>query len=267
MHILISTLIKELHQFAKNNQYQRCVLGLSGGLDSALALTIAVRAFGPKNVTALILPETGLTPTEDIEHAKRLAEHFEVQSYYQPINNFLVDYNFLTWDKSEAANQRLKARTRSLLLKHYAEANNALLIGCANKSDLTLGFGSGDAEFAGELLILGDLYKTNIMELAEASHLPQELLEKESARHLKPHQNDEIELGATWKVIDEILKEAAKGTDPESMIEKGMDSLMVHKIIRLVQQNGEAFNRYPILQLGKLADSIKKAQAAEASSL
>lgn len=267
MHILISTLIKELHQYAKNHQYQRAVVGVSGGLDSALALYIATRSFGPKNVTALILPEIGLTPGEDIDHAKLLAEHFDTQSFYQPINNFLVDYNFVTWDKSESANERLKARTRSLLLKHYSEAHNALLIGTANKSDLALGFGSRDAEFTGDLLLLGDLYKTEIMELAEAVQLPKELLAKESSRCLKPHQTDETELGATWKVVDDILKEAAKGVDPESMIEKGMDSLMVHKVIRLLQQNGTNLSRLPILQLGKLSASIKKAQAAEASSL
>ena len=156
MQDIYSTLIKELHKFAKNKQYQRAVIGLSGGLDSTVALCIAVRAFGGKNVTALILPEIGLTSNDDIEHAKALADHFGCQNHYQPINNFLVDYSFVTWDKTESANQNLKARSRSSLLHHYAEAHNALFIGMANKSDLLLGYGTLEGEFAGHLHIFGD---------------------------------------------------------------------------------------------------------------
>ena len=118
MQIIYSTLIRELHQYAKNHQFQRAVIGVSGGLDSAVALCIAVRAFGPKNVTALILPEVGLTSNEDIDHAKLLAEHLGANSHYQPINNFLVDYSFVTWDKTELSNENLKVRVRSTLLHH-----------------------------------------------------------------------------------------------------------------------------------------------------
>ena len=84
MQAAYSTLIKELHRFAKNLQFQRAVIGVSGGLDSAVALCIAVRAFGPKNVTGLVLPEIGLTPEDDINHAKMLLTHFGCPLNYQP---------------------------------------------------------------------------------------------------------------------------------------------------------------------------------------
>lgn len=267
MQHLYSTLIQELHQYAKNHQFQRAVLGVSGGLDSAVALCIAVRAFGPKNVTALILPEVGLTSNDDIKQATLLAEHFGCEHYYQPINNFMVDYNFVTWDKTSEANTLLKTRIRSNLLKHYAEAHNALFIGTANKSDLELGLGTEDGELAGEILVLGDLYKSTVMELAEFIGLPEALIKQEASRLLKPHQTDEDDLGGKWNHIDDILKQLKEGVDPESLIEKGLDSLMVHRILRLVQQNESRKTRASILDVGSLKGAIKKAREAEASSM
>jgi NAD+ synthetase len=267
MSDIYSTLIKELHKYAKNNQYQRAVVGLSGGLDSTVALCIAVRAFSGKNVTALILPEIGLTPNDDIEHAKALADHFGCQSHYQPINNFLVDYSFVTWDKAESANQNLKSRARSSLLRHYAEAHNALFIGMANKSDLLLGHGTLEGEFAGDLHIFGDCYKTDIIEMAKSLELPRDLLEKSHSRHLKPHQTDLEDLGAPWSKIDEILKELTEGADPEALIEKGLDSLVVHRASRFMQQSKGQTGHLKTIPLGRLTESIKKAQIAEASSL
>lgn len=263
---IYSTLIKELHKYAKNNQYQHAVLGLSGGLDSTVALCTAIRAFGGKNVTALILPEIGLTPNDDIEHAKALADHFGCQSHYQPINNFLVDYNFSTWEKSELATENLKARSRSSLLRHFAESQNALFLGGANKSDLMLGYGSIEGEFAGDLHIFGDCYKTDIIEMAKTLELPRELIEKKHSRHLKPRQTDLEDLGAPWSKVDDALKQIIEGADPESLIEKGMDSLMVHRVSRLIHQNKSRFDHIPMIKLGRLTESIKKAQAAEASS-
>ena len=266
MNALYTLLMQELHQYAKTHQVQRAVLGLSGGLNSAVALCIAVRAFGPKNVTALVLPEMGLTPHEDIDHARRLAEHFGCHSHYQPINNFLVDFNFVPWEKSETANELLKGRTRATLLHHYAESTGAVLLGTASKSDLLIGLGTADGEFCGELQVLGDLYKSDILELAHWIGLPDELLQKDPARHLKPNVTDEDELSAAWPKVDEILRALAAGTDPEVLVQKGMDALIVHKTVRLLEQNEKGLARFPVIPVGPLPAAMQKAQAAEASS-
>lgn len=267
MQLLYSTLIKELHSYAKDRQYQRAVIGLSGGLDSAVVLCTAVRAFGPQNVTALIIPEIGLTENDDIDHAKALATHFNVQNHYQPLNNFLVDYSFVTWNKTETATQNIKARSRNLLIRHYADSHNALFLGTANKSDLFLGYGTLEGEFAGDIHPLGDLFKSEVMVLGREIGLPEELLEKAPSRGLRPKQTDEDDLSAPWSKIDDILRELLAGADPESLIQKGMDSLSVHKITRLLQQNVGKFDHLNIIRVGQLADSMKKARQAEASSL
>lgn len=267
MNSIFSALIQELHAYAKNNQYQRAVIGLSGGLDSAVALCVAVRAFGAKNVTTLIMPEAGLTPHDDIEHAKTLVQHFGNTSHYQAINNHMVDFNFLTWDKTEEANKQLKAHVRSMLLRYYATAHNALWISAANKSDLSLGMGTMEGELGGDLYLLGDLYKSDLIELAKHIGLPDELIEKEPSRHLKPDQTDFSDLGSAWPQVDDVLRQLNKNADPESLIEKGMDSLLVHKISRLMQQQDARRRMSPVIPVGDIKAALKEAQAAEASSL
>lgn len=266
MQTIYSNLIKELHAYAKKYQFQRAVIGLSGGLDSSVAFVIAVKAFGPQNVTALIIPEVGLTPNEDIDHAKMLASHFKVCQHYQPLNNFLVDFNFVTWDKSLEATIKLKAQMRSAIIAHYANSKNALFIGTANKSDLRLGYGSKDGEFAGDVQLLGDLFKTEIFELAKAMELPPEILDKTPSRWLKPNHSDEEELASPWSKIDDIIKKLDKGTDPQTMIEKGMDALTVHKVVRMIQQNERKLDPAHIFPAGQIGEAIKKARAAEEAS-
>lgn len=267
MQAIYSSLIQQLHDHAKKKQITKAVIGVSGGLDSAVALCIAVRAFGPANVTAMILPEVGITKQEDIEHAKMLASHFGAKTFYQPINNFLVDFNFVTWDKTDTSSLNLKARIRSLLLRHCAEAQGAIVLSSANRSDFLLGFGCREGEFFGDIHILGDLYKTDVMEIAKHIGLPDELISKASTRGLRPHQSDEGDLVAGWSKIDDILRQLENNVDPETMIEKGMDSLVVHKVVRMLQESELQKDYGLVLQAGKTMNLIKKAQEAEASSL
>lgn len=264
---LYALLIQELHQYAKKNQAERVVLGLSGGLNSAVALCIASRAFGPKKVTALILPEMGISPHEDIEHARALAKHFGCTVHYQPINNFLVDYHFITWENNLDAFEILKTRVRSSLIHHYAESMGAMILGTASKSDLLLGMGVKDGEFLGELHVLGDLYKSEVAELGRWIGLPEELFEKAPSRHLRVNQSDEEDLSGPWTRIDEILKKLSEGGDPQNLIEKGMDSLLVHKIVRLLEQNEKNAKDTLVVDVSRIPESIKKAQEAEAQTL
>ena len=270
---LYAGLIQELHHYAKENQHQRVVLGLSGGLTSAVALCLAVRAFGPKKVTALLLPEMGITPHEDIDHARALAQHFGCGLHYQPLNNFLVDYHFVSWEKGEEAFDKLKARVRSSLLHHYADSQSAMVLGTASKSDLLLGLGTRDGEFTGELHVLGDLYKTDVTELGRWIGLPEELFEKAPSRNLRPNQTDEDDLNGPWAKIDEVLKKLAEGGDPEALIQKGLDPLLVHKIVRLLEQNEGGLKDVLVVDVSRIPtvssapDSISKAREAEASTL
>lgn len=266
MHVIYSTLIQELHGFAKAQHFERAVVGLSGGLDSAVVLCIAIRAFGAKNVTALVMPEMGITPYEDIERAKMLAEFFDCEVLYQPINNFLVDFHFVPWTQTESAIENLKPRTRATLLEYFAETSNSMILGTANKSDLQLGLGQKDAAFIGSLHVLGDLYKSDVIDLARTINLPQELIDSHYSRNLKFNQTDEEDLSGPWSKIDDILRQLEDKVDPDTMIEKGMDALLVHKLVRLVHENESSIKGFPVIRIGRITESFKKAQEAESLS-
>ncbi len=266
MKAIFSTLIRELHAYAKSNRIHHAVLGISGGLDSSIALCAAVRAFGAKNVSALILPETGLTPDIDIDHAKALANHFGVVTHYHSINNHLVDFNFLSWKKTQESTEELKSSVRAMLLRYYARTHKALWISAANKSDLLLGLGTQEGELGGDLYLLGDLYKSDLVELAKHIGLPDELIEKAPSRHIKPCQSDAEDLCATWTQIDDVLRQINNKIDPEVLIEKGMDSLLVHKVARMVQAQTLKRRQTPIIPIGDIKKALKEAQEAEAAS-
>ena len=111
------------------------------------------------------------------------------------------------------------------------------------------------------------LYKTDIIELARYIGLPEELIGKAPSRQIKSYQTDENDLGASWQKIDEILRELDRGVDPETLIEKGMDTLTVHKIVRMVQESEHKRNFAPVLTVGKISKKIQEAREAEAKTI
>ena len=115
--------------------------------------------------------------------------------------------------------------------------------------------------------MLGDLYKSEVMKLAQFMGMPEEIIEKPPSLCLHPHRTDEDSLGAPWIKIDDIIQQLNVGIDPETMIQKGMNSLSVHKITRMIQQHEENRKKMPYIEVGQISESIRKAQEIEASSL
>ena len=226
-----------LKDFVKSTGLKKAVLGLSGGIDSAVTLKIAVDALGPGNVTVLIMPELGLSSQENIEHAKKLAGFFKVNHYYQPINSFLVSFSFVPWGQNETAQMNLRARIRMTLLYNYANAENALVLGTSNKSELILGYGTKFGDLAADVEVIGSLYKTEVIALAKEMGLPQELIEKKPTAELARGQTDEEELGATYDKLDQIIKLYEEGLDESKITARGLDSALVQKTIRRINQN------------------------------
>jgi len=266
MQAVYSQLVQELHRSAKTENAVRASLALSGGLDSVVTLCLAVRAFGARNVFVLSLPENGVTTQDDLQAARLIAQHYGCPFYEQSINNFISDYRFISWDKPELSLLKAKARTRNTLLHHFAETQGAMIISSANKSDLALGFGQIDGAFSGKILPLGDLYKTEVHALGEFIGLPEEILKKAPTRGLQSGVNDEQELGAPWSILDHMLEHFASKHDPEELIQTGLDSHFVHRIARMIEAADPELKHVSVLPKESTGSSIKKAQAAEASS-
>jgi NAD+ synthase len=240
-------LIKALKKEVKNTGLEKVVIGLSGGLDSAVTLKLAVDALGADNVTALIMPEIGLSSQENIDHAKILAEHLEVKSFYQPINSFLVSFNFIPWGQNHTSQLNLRSRIRMILLYHFANKNSALVLGTSNKSELMLGYGTKYGDLAADIEVIGNLYKTDVFELARYMGMPDELINKTPTAELAPGQTDEDELGATYDKLDIILKLYEEGRDEEDMISRGLDPTLTRKTVRRIKNNEHKLKIPPVL--------------------
>ncbi len=198
--VLTNFIRDELAKFG----YAKGILGLSGGLDSAVSATLAARALSPKNVIALIMPYGNNFP-QDIEDAKSLAQSLGLQ--YETIDiSPQVDCYFKA---CPVENRILKgnkmARERMSILYDYSSRKKALVLGTSNKTELLLGYGTIHGDMASAINPLGDLYKTQIRHLAEYLDIPKNILEKKPSAGLWAGQTDEEELGIDYETIDKIL--------------------------------------------------------------
>lgn len=230
-------LIQGIRDFFKKANFQHAVIGVSGGIDSAVTLKLAVDALESKNVTALLMPELNVSREDSIHHAKGLCEYFGVATYYQPINSFLIDYGLTSWTQNLKALMNTKARIRMTLLYNYANSTNALVLGTSNKSEILLGYGTKYGDLAADLEVIGSLYKKDVYKLAEFMGMPQELIEKQPSAELMDGQTDEQELGASYPEMDPILISYAQGKSAEEIIADGHKPHLVRAIFQRIKDN------------------------------
>ncbi len=171
------------------------VLGLSGGVDSAVVAMLALKALGPHNVLGLWLPSevVGMGNLADANSVAIEIDHFPLTI---PIG--------MTEDKRRRGN--IYARLRMIVLYDKAAETNRLVIGTSNKSEIMLGYGTLHGDTACDLNPIGGLYKTQVYQLAEYLGVPRPIIEKPPSADLWPGQTDEGELGFSYEVIDPVLE-------------------------------------------------------------
>lgn len=230
-------LIRGIRDFFKKTNFQHATIGVSGGIDSAVTLKLAVDALEAKNVTAILMPELNVSREESIHHAKGLCEYFGVTTYYQPINSFLIDYGLTSWTQNMKALMNTKARIRMTLLYNYANSTNALVLGTSNKSEILLGYGTKYGDLAADLEVIGSLFKKDVYKLAEFIGMPQELIEKQPSAELMDGQTDEDELGASYPEIDPILVSYTQNKSAEQIIAEGHKPHLVRAVFQRIKDN------------------------------
>ena len=245
--ILTKFIKEELSKFG----YSRGILGLSGGLDSTVCTFLASKALGPQNVLVLILPY-GKTFGGDIDDAEEVVRVLGIRSKVINIAP-MVDVYFEdqpTDNKILIGNKM--ARERMSILYDHSARESALILGTSNKTELLLGYGTIHGDMACAINPLGDLYKTQIRELAKYLEVPEQIQKKAPTAGLWKGQTDESELGLTYEEVDTLLYQMVDKRQPaEEVIALGFKKEMVERVIALVK-NSEFKRKLP--PIAKLSD-------------
>lgn len=243
--ILTKFIKEELAKF----DFSRGILGLSGGLDSTVCAFLASEALGPDNVLSLILPY-GDTFGKDMDDAKEVVRVLGIRSEVINIAPMVDAYfkDHPTDNKILIGNKM--ARERMSILYDYSAREGALILGTSNKTELLLGYGTIHGDMACAINPLGDLYKTQIRELAKYLGVPEHIQKKAPTAGLWEGQTDEDELGMTYEDVDRLLYEMVdKRQTAEEVIELGFKKKMVERVIDLVKNSEFKRKLPPIVKL------------------
>lgn len=228
-----------LAEFIRNETrkfgFERVVLGLSGGIDSALSATLAVEALGAENVVALILPYKTSSP-ESEKHARLLADQLGIMCDKVDITPMAEPLFEHYGEMSDLRRGNVLARLRMVTVFDRSSAEKALVLGTSNKTEYLLGYTTWYGDSAASIQPLGDLYKTQVRALSKAIGVPAPILEKKPSADLWPGQTDEAEMGLQYDVVDQVLYLLVdERLDPERVISMGFDRALVERVIRSVR--------------------------------
>jgi len=182
------------------------VLGLSGGLDSSVAATLAVKALGPSRVLGLVLPDrASFSSSGAIKDAVKLANNLGIKYNLIEVGGARSDLT-KQLPSNRLARGNLTVRLRMCVLYYYAAIKKLLVVGTSDRSELELGYFTKYGDGAADILPIGGLYKTEVRELGRYMRIPNRILKKKSTPGLWRGQTAEGEIGLSYDEVDEILK-------------------------------------------------------------
>ncbi|WP_020567766.1 NAD+ synthase [Neolewinella persica] len=241
--------------------FKKAILGLSGGIDSALVAVLAARALGADNVRCILMPSQH-SSDHSVNDARALAQNLGCQYDIVPIESIYDAYmNVLKphfWAKEEGlAEENLQARARGMLLMAFSNKFGSILLNTSNKSEMAVGYGTLYGDMCGGLSVIGDVYKTECFELAryinkDEEVIPDNIITKPPSAELKPDQFDSDSL-PPYDQLDAVLYQYIEMTQsPQDIIDMGFDEALVKRTLRLVNIN--EFKRYqtaPVLRVSR----------------
>ena len=226
--------------------FERVVLGLSGGVDSSLVATLAAEALGADNVLAVIMPYTTSDPKSKSDALQVVQElgihHLEIDVSPQ------IDAYFARFPDADQKRRGNKmARERMSILYDQSWVWRALVIGTSNKTELLLGYGTIYGDMASAINPVGDLYKTQVWQLADAVGVPTSIVQKAPSADLWTGQSDETELGFQYRMIDQLLYYLVdRRYTVQELKQLGFDDAFIADIVRRVRDN-QYKRRLPVI--------------------
>ncbi|MFP4059939.1 MAG: NAD+ synthase [Bacteroidales bacterium] len=252
-------LLMGIRDYFRKQGFKKAILGLSGGIDSAVSVVLATRALGNENVRVLLLPSK-YSSDHSVTDSERLCENIGIQYSIIPIQETVEKYEnglqpLFNNTTPGIAEENIQARTRMIYLMAVSNKFGEILLNTSNKSEAAVGYGTLYGDMAGGLSILGDVYKTKVYELAkyinrEHEIIPVNIIEKPPSAELRPEQKDSDSL-PDYEMLDEILFRFIENQQlVDDIIRSGIDSELVEKVLKMV--NTTEYKRYqtpPILRV------------------
>ncbi len=241
-------LVLATRNYVQRSGFPGVILGLSGGIDSALTLAIAVDAIGADKVQAVMMPYTytsQISVEDATEQAKRMGVTFGIAEIHPIVNSFMQTlYPFFGNSPADATEENLQARARGTLLMGLSNKFGNLVLSTGNKSELSVGYCTLYGDMVGGFAVLKDVYKTIVFELAkyrnsisETPVIPERVITRPPSAELRPDQKDQDSLPA-YDILDAILYAyIEEEQSQEDIIAKGFEREVVEKVIRLVDRN------------------------------
>lgn len=242
---------KILCDFLKNEMHRigitKAVIGLSGGIDSAVSAYLSARALGSDNVTCLLMPYKTSSP-ESLTDAMKVVNDLNVQfrkiDITEPVDSILNEIGEKKISNVRKGN--IMARVRMILLYDESASQNALVIGTSNKTEILLGYSTIFGDSASAINPLGDLYKTQLISLAEYLGVPENIIRKKPSADLWQGQTDENELGFSYEVVDRYLfKKIDERLSDDELKKSGFDDKFMKRVNSLIIKS--QFKRLPPL--------------------
>lgn len=234
---IVDFIRSEIHKAGVNG----AVIGLSGGIDSALTAALTVKALGKENVLGIHMPESGLTPLEDSEDAKKLADLLGIEFRTIDISGIISSIMDSVPD-SELADRlckgNLKARVRMSLLYFYANQMNRIVMGTGNKTEILLGYYTKYGDGGVDLEPIGGLYKTDVWELSRKIGIPESLVAKKPSAGLWAGQTDEADLGISYLKLDKALDMLEQHKEPQTILSSlDISSEQLNSVLNRIEKN------------------------------
>ena len=275
--LIHDALVLGIRDYFSKLGFKKAVLGLSGGIDSALVLALAVEALGKDNVLSVLLP-SGFSSEHSVDDSlamvKTLGSPHEIipieapfQSYLSTLKPFFKDLPF------NLAEENLQARVRGTLLMAMSNKFGYILLNTTNKSEAAVGYGTLYGDMCGGLAVIGDVYKTQVYELARYINrngeiIPDNILTKAPSAELRPGQKDSDSL-PDYDILDKVLYQyIEKRQGPKELIHQGFDKALVDRVLRMVNMNEwKRFQAPPILRVSPKAFGMGRRMPIEGKYL
>jgi len=277
IELIYRALVTGIKNYFEKLGFKKAILGLSGGVDSALTAVLAADALGAENVWGLLMPSqysTGHSVTDALDLAKNIGiKHDTIaikNMYDQVVNELTPLFDNKPFDVTE---ENIQARLRGMTLMAMCNKHGYILLNTTNKSEAAVGYGTLYGDLCGGLAVLADVYKTEVYELVayinrEKEIIPQHIITKAPSAELRPGQKDQDTL-PPYEILDKILYQYIElSQSPQDILALGFDEFTVRRTLKMVNNNEwKRFQFPPVLRVSPKAFGVGRRMPIEGKYL